>query len=428
MDYKKIGFTDIDGVFRGKYIHSSKFEKSTEIGFCDVVFGWDVGDHVYGKDSVTGWKTGFPDGKLSIDISTKRIIPWDKETPLYLGDFNGDQNLSQVCPRSLLHKIVAEYHKKGIYPKVGFEYEWFNFKKNEDTITRPHENTLTSGMFGYSLLRLSENENYAKQLLTDLPAMNIPIEGFHTETGPGVYECALQHRDALDAADQAILFKYFVKEIALQHNILATFMAKWNADLPGCGNHINVSLADENGNNLLTYDADHKISGLSSHFLAGVLVGMGPLMPLYAPQVNSYKRYVEGSWAATSVCYGFQNRTAAIRLISGKQSRVEYRVPGADANPYLALYGILASGLYGIKEGLNPKHSPIVGNAYEQSTGDKLPQSLEEAIRMMETSDIPARILNHNFIDHYLMTRRWEVEQFRKAVTDWELNRYFEIT
>ncbi|MCB0749610.1 MAG: glutamine synthetase, partial [Ignavibacteriae bacterium] len=282
MQYKKIGFTDVDGVLRGKYVHDSKLEKTNHIEHCDVVFGWDLNDRCYDKDSVTGWNKGFGDALLTIDKTTERTIPWENNTTLFLGDYHQDETFKHVCPRSLLKSIIAEYDKLGLVPKVGFEYEWFNFNKTDDTLQNPKDHTITKGMFGYSLSKLTERKEFSHQLLKELQAFKINVEGFHTETGPGVYEAALRYTDALEAADQATLFKLGVKEIAYQNNIIASFMAKWNADLPGCGGHIHVSLVDKDNLPVANYTQDKKIEGISEHFLSGIMEGCIPLFPLYA--------------------------------------------------------------------------------------------------------------------------------------------------
>ena len=429
MQYKKIGFTDVDGVLRGKYINASKLNHSNQIEHCDVVFGWDINDRCYDKDSVTGWDKGFGDALLTIDRTTERSIPWEDGTTFFLGDYHEDDTFKHVCPRSLLKSILLEYEKLELQPKVGFEYEWFNFDKTKDTINAPKDHTITKGMFGYSLSKLTERKEFSQQLLTQLKAFKIDVEGFHTETGPGVYEAALHYTDALEAADQATLFKLGVKEIALQNDIIASFMAKWNADLPGSGGHIHISLVDKNGKEMLTYQKDEKIDGIPEYFLAGVLEGCIPLFPLYAPIINSYKRYISGSWAATSLCWGYQNRTAAVRLVPNRvaKSHLEMRVPGADANPYLALYALLASGLYGIKEKLKLKHKEQIGSAYASNENEPLPKSLEEAVRIMKDHSLTKKMLSPAFVDHYIMTREAEVQRYQEALTDWEIKRYLEI-
>ncbi|UOB17024.1 glutamine synthetase family protein [Abyssalbus ytuae] len=428
MQFKKIAFTDVDGVLRGKYINKSKFDKG-DLGFCNVVFGWDSSDQCYDTNSVTGWNTAFPDGVLTIDTTTRREVPWEKNTPFYLADFSKDETLKNVCPRSLLKSVINEYHKLGLYPKAGFEYEWFNFHKNSQTINEPDKNTITRGMFGYSLLRLSENKEFITQLIKGLSDFKIEVEGLHTETGPGVYEIAMQYTEALEAADQASLFKYTVKEIGLQHDILASFMSKWNVNLPGCGCHIHISLHDKAGKNLMTYQPGNKTEDVSTYFLEGILKYAADLLPVYAPTINSYKRLVEGSWAATTVSYGYQNRTTAVRLIANKPDHhhVEFRIPGADVNPYLALYSLLSTGLESIKNKTPLTHEEQQGNAYSDTRNTLLAKSLEEAVDIMEKNKALKKVLNPKFLDHFILTRKWEIKQYQKAVTDWEIKRYLEI-
>jgi glutamine synthetase len=429
MEFNKIVFTDIDGVLRGKYVHADKLKSTSDLEICDVVFGWDINDQCYPKDSVTGWGKGFPDGLLSVDTSTKRTVPWESNTELLVGDFEHDENLKNACPRTQLKIVLAAYHRLGIYPKIGFEYEWYNFKNTPETFNQPKAHTLTRGMFGYSLQRLDEQQAYVQQLLKDLSAFDIPIDNFHTETGPGVYEASIQYGDALAAADQAALFKYAVKSIAKQNDIVASFMAKWTEDLPGCGGHMHISLQDENKKELIQYAQNQPISGISEYFLAGILEGTKPLFALYAPTINSYKRYMSGSWAATDLNWGFQNRTTAVRLIEDRvaKSHLEVRAPGADANPYLALTAALASGLYGIQHEMKLALTEQKGNAYAQKDGITLPKSLEEAVIEMKGSPLTKKMLNAAFIDHFLMTRDFEITQHQKAVTNWEINRYLDM-
>jgi glutamine synthetase len=283
-------------------------------------------------------------------------------------------------------------------------------------------------MFGYSFMRASEHSDLAHAIIDAASAMGIELEGFHTETGPGVYETAIRHDDALRAGDKAAMFKTLVKVVARKHGLLATFMAKWNANLPGCSGHIHQSLSERTGKKNLFYDpkSDSHISELMQHYMAGQLSLMRELTVMFCPTVNSYKRTVPGTWAPTNVTWGVDNRTTALRAISSgaKSTRVEHRLPAADANPYLSLAASLASGLHGIENSLELP-SPT-GNAYE-SEAPALPRSLEESTELFRSSSIARQILSDEFVDHYSATRDWETRQFRRAVTDWELERYFEI-
>ncbi|MGH9433179.1 MAG: glutamine synthetase family protein, partial [Terriglobia bacterium] len=290
--------------------------------------------------------------------------------------------------------------------------------------------SLSPGMFGYSVLRTGELSDLAHSIMDAMQAMNIPIEGFHTETGPGVYEAALKHDDALKAADSAALFKSGIKQIASRHGLMATFMAKWNAKLPGASGHLHESLWDAGHEKNLFHDESSpaNISDLMQHYIAGQILLMPELTVFSCPTVNSYKRLVPGVWAPTNATWGIDNRTTALRAVCGPSPqavRVEYRLPGADINPYLAIAASLASGLYGIEQGLTPP-DPVEGTAYE-ANAKSLPRSLDLATALLKHSDVAGQLLGTEFVDHYVRTREWEVRQHQAAVTDWELERYFEI-
>jgi len=427
----KIAFTDIDGILRGKYIHESKFKKQAEsgIGFCDVVFGWDSSDVVYENEvEKTGWHTGFPDAQLKIDLTTKRSIPWENDQLFYLGDFSNDQQFKHICPRTLLANSAMYAKQLGFTPKFAQEFEWFNFKGLADQHTSLPPETITKGMFGYSLIRLSQNNDFVHDLFDLMADFGVDIEGFHTETGPGVLEACLVYDEVLNAGDKAVLFKQAVKEIAHRYNITASFMAKWNENLPGCSGHIHQSLWSETGNNLF-HDEGGNLSVILKQYMAGQLYCMPYLMPMFAPTINSYKRLVEGSWAPTQVSWGYENRTCALRVIRGteEQSRLETRVAGADCNPYLAMAASLASGLYGIKNKMELNDLPVQGNAYSDSKLQKLPADLKAATNTMKQSKLAEELFGKDFVQHFCTTRENEWNLFSKSVSDWELKRYFEI-
>lgn len=432
----KFAIADIDGILRGKNIAKSKFLKGVEegIGFCNVLFGWDMNDAVYDNSEVTGWHTGYPDSRASIDLATHRTIPWDENIPFFLADFSRSDDLSEVCPRTLLKNIRRQCLALGYAPLFSNEFEWFNFRETPQTLKEKNyqnPDPLTPGMFGYSILRSSQNASFFNDLYDQLHAFKVPVEGQHTETGDGVFEASITYSDVLEAADRGVLFKTGVKEIAYRHEIIASFMAKWNPDLPGCSGHIHQSLWDKDGKKNLFFDSsqsDH-MSDLLKHYIAGQLHCLPHILPMYAPTVNSYKRFVEGSWASTTVSWGRGNRTTALRLIAPDVSsaRLENRVPGADANPYLAMAASLASGLYGIKHALSLDIPETEGNEYENSGNNPLPSTLKEATDAMKSSDLPEKLFGETFTDHFIKTREWEWREFSGQVTNWELKRYFEI-
>ncbi|MCA9526309.1 MAG: glutamine synthetase, partial [Myxococcales bacterium] len=309
---------------------------------------------------------------------------------------------------------------------------WFNFAETPRSLAEKggvNPTPLTPGMFGYSLLRSSLHHEYFHALLDQLGAFGVPIEGLHTETGPGVYEAAILHAPALEAADRAVLFKTGAKEIAYRHGVMASFMAKWNAELPGCSGHVHQSLWREGQPVFHDADAEHGMSPLFRQYVAGQLALLPELAALFAPTVNSYKRLVEGMWAPTTATWAVDNRTVALRVIPGsaKSTRLETRVGGADLNPYLGVAAALGAGLWGIEQGLALTDAPVLGNGYAQTGAVRLPRTLAEAADRLEASEVARTLFGDAFIDHYVATRRWEWRRYCQAVTDWELKRYFEI-
>jgi glutamine synthetase len=438
-DIKKIkfAFADIDGVLRGKVIHPKKFIDGLEggYGFCDVVWGWDSSDACYDNVKLTGWHTGYPDQMCRIDLSTFRTIPWDENIPFFLGDFSkADGNDLPACGRSLLKRISKQCEDLGYHAEFAQEFEWFNFRETPQSLqdkSFTNLESLTPGMFGYSILRTSLNDEFYNDLFDLLLQFNVPLEGLHTETGPGVYEAAILHDHVMEAADKAVLFKTAVKEIANKHGIMATFMAKWNENLPGCSGHIHQSLWTKDQAKNLFYSADdeYNMSELHKHYLAGQLHCLPHILPMFAPTINSYKRLVEGAWAPTTVTWGIDNRTTALRVIhtSENYTRLETRIPGSDTNPYLAMAAALASGLYGVKNKLPLKIPATVGNGYHDKRNGSLSSNLHDATMIMKESAIAKDLFGEAFVDHFTNTRLWECRQFGKSVTDWELKRYLEV-
>jgi glutamine synthetase len=436
----KVACSDIDGVLRGKYLHKDKFEGAADqgpgggFGFCDVVFGWDSSDNVYDNAQVTGWQHGFPDALARIDLNTYRTIPWDGGVPFFLGNFvTNDGKPHPLCPRQTLKRVLARAEKMGFGAMVGAEYEFFNFRETPATWAakngQPPE-TLTPGMFGYSLLRMNANRDYFNALMDEMALFNVPIEGLHTETGPGVYEAAILFSEALEQADRAVLFKTGAKEIGARFGIMPSFMAKWSADYPGCSGHLHQSLTD--GSKNVFYDAKGRNSGMSKVFesyLAGQLNGLMQMAPMFWPTVNSYKRLVDGFWAPVKPTWAVDNRTAAFRVIAGgaKSTRLETRCPGADMNPYLAMAAVLAAGLDGIEKGLKLTAPPITGTNQGSEHIPRAPRTLIETTRIFRDSEISRDWFGDDFVEHFAATRDWEWRQWLDAVTDWELKRYFEI-
>ena len=433
----KVAIIDIDGIVRGKFMSKNKFISAldSKFGFCQVVFGWDMNDKCYEDVKVTGWHTGYGDLEAIIDPATFRTIPWEDDIPFFIADFDTiTKAKSYVCPRTLLKKVVAEAEYMGFKPQFSQEFEWFNYRESSTSLYEKNFqnlNPITSGMFGYSLLKMGENDAYFSDLFDLMKDFNIPLEGLHTETGPGVTEAAIEYCDILEAADRAVLFKLSAKQIGFKHGIIPSFMAKQISSLPGCSGHIHQSLWDMEKKNNLFYDSNkgNQISDIMNSFIAGQLICLPEIMPLFAPTINSYKRLVEGAWAPTNLTWGIDNRTTALRVLtSGKKStRIEHRVVGSDTNPYLAMTAALSSGLYGIKKGLKLETPATKGNGYEDYSNGSLPKNLWESSQKMKQSKIAKELFGDDFVDHFTKTREWEWKEFSKEVTDWETKRYFEI-
>ena len=431
----KVAIVDIDGVLRGKFMSKDKFISalSSGFGFCNVVFGWDMVDDDYDNVKVTGWHTGYGDIDATLAIETFRTIPWENDTPFMLADFsNESKEIAAVCPRTLLKQVIKEANKMNFKPFFSQEFEWFNYRETTADIHGKQFkdlNSLTSGMFGYSILKMSENSAYFHDLFELMEQFNIPLEGLHTETGPGVTEAAIVYTNILESADRAALFKTAVKEIGFKHGIIPSFMAKQTSQLPGCSGHIHQSLWKDGRN--LFYDArsKNKMSDLMQSYVAGQLLCLPEILPMFAPTINSYKRLVEGAWAPTTVTWGIDNRTTALRILtpSDKATRIEHRVVGSDVNSYLAMAACLASGLYGVKNKLKLEVEATKGNGYKNLTNGVLPSSLIEASNKMKASKIAKELFGKDFVEHFTSTREWEWRKFATEVTDWETKRYFEI-
>ena len=437
LEYVKVGVFDMDGVLRGKYMGVEKFLSSLNngFGFCDVILGWDSNDQLYDNTTFTGWHTGYPDADVRILPETCRDLPheFDGRGLFFLGAFEGAAE--SVCPRGLLARVLGRAKDMDLAATAALEYEFFVFDETPESAAAKGYRGLqpiTPGNFGYSVLRSSTWADFYGELLKLCTDMDFPLEGLHTETGPGVLEASLDKDLAMAAADKAALFKTFAKVEAQRHGLMATFMAKWSEDYPGQSGHIHLSLNKIKGGASLFHDAkaENGISTAMRHFIGGQQALMPELLAMIAPTVNAYTRLIPGFWAPTEATWGMDNRTCALRGISGgpKSQRVEFRVAAADANPYIALAAAIGSGLWGLEHQIEPT-APITGNAYDQTHPKRLalPRSLGAAAERLQGSKAARELFGDAFVDHFSASREWEERQSRRAVTDWQLQRYFEI-
>ena len=433
-DHVKVGIFDIDGVLRGKYMSQEKFLSALDkgFGFCDVVLGWDSNDQLYDNTAFTGWHTAYPDAQVRIVSESCRILPFEHDRPFFLGEFVG--NAEQICPRGLLRRVLERAEAMGLNARAAVEYEFFLFDETPVSVREKNFqnlSTISPGSFGYSVLRSSVFAEFYQELLSTCQQMDIAVESLHTETGPGVLEAAITVDGALAAADKAALFKTFTKVLAQRRGWMATFMAKWSSDWPGQSGHIHLSLTDRSGHPVFHDLAAHEqISTTMRHFIGGQQALMPELLAMVACTVNSYTRLVPGFWAPTSANWCFENRTTALRAIGGSPTaqRVEYRIAAADINPYIAIAAALGSGLWGIEHQIEADE-PVIGNAYShQATPERaLPATLMEAAARLRASEAAIELFGSEFVEHYCATREWEEREYRRAISDWELRRYFEI-
>ncbi|WP_299943790.1 glutamine synthetase [uncultured Microbulbifer sp.] len=435
LSHVKVGLFDIDGVLRGKYMSRDKFFSALAKGFsfCDVVLGWDLKDQLYDNVRYTGWHTGYPDAPVRILPHSCRDIPFEDTMLLFLAEFDG--RAQAVCPRALLRRVVERCKAMGFAPFAALEYEFFLFDETPESVRSKGFRNLkpfTPDWFGYSLLRNSVHSGLYREILDLGERMDFPLEGLHTETGPGVLEAAIAVDSAEAAADKAALFKTFIKVLAQRMGLMATFMSRWSSHYPGQSGHIHLSLRDNDSGESAFVDS-HQAQGMSEtmcQFLAGQQRLMPEFLALLAPTINSYRRLVPGFWAPTGANWGVENRTAALRAIPGnsQSQRIEYRLGAADANPYLALAAALGSGLYGIMQQWQPS-DPITGNAYALApqAQQALPNTLWDSAQKLKSSQAARELFGCDFIEHFAASREWEEREYRRHVSDWELDRYFEI-
>jgi glutamine synthetase len=434
ISYIKIGLFDLHGILRGKIISKDKFFSILDNngGFYDGILGSDIDDALIPNMDFTGEHTGYPDAKIKIIPESAKVIPWEPNSIFFLCQFEDDAK--KLCPRSLFQKILDKADNMGFAIKSGMEFEFSVFKETSEQLRAKNFKNLTplsEGNFGYSIRKNSANDQLCCDILESFKSMNIPLECLHTEIGQGMLEAALKVDSNINCADNAALFKAFIKILLDRRALSSNFMAKYNADVQGHGAHIHLSLLDKISNKNTFFDAScsNNMSKTMQHFIAGQQALMGEFLVLCAPNVNSYARYIPNCWAPTDAIWGFDNRAVSLRVIRGseKSQRIEYRIPGADANPYLAYAAALASGLYGIENKLELRPAFDLNNP-KFSKDTQLPKDLNSATKLFENSNAAKDLFGEDFVKDYSETKKWEVLQYQKAITDWELQRYFENT
>jgi glutamine synthetase len=432
--------TDTHGIMRGKRVPRHQLQRLLANGMpmCDVfwVMHIDESDLVARPANHAGYfpteKNGYPDILARPDAIGRRV-PWHPNTVLALVDFFGHDNKQlPIDPRGVLKRVVERTRGLGYEPYLALELEFYVLRETSTSLlTRlPSElHPLSGRPSTYGIVKAAELEPMAGLIRRQALEFGLPIEACNPETGPGQFEITLQYRPALQATDDAALFKTAVKELAAQQGLIATFMAKPRSDWAGNSCHIHLSLRDSAGNPAFFDDThDHGFSKDMLHFIGGSLSTMAEMSALFGPTINSYHRYTPYSWAATSPTWGIDNRSVGIRAIeeSAEGTRIEHRRGGGDANPYLAAAAVLSGGMHGIAKQVD---APLmfIGDVYaSQDRVEQLPSSLAEALQLLSRGAVVRDWLGDDFVDHFVAMKHDECRAHAQAVTDWEIRRYLE--
>ncbi|MCP1854283.1 MULTISPECIES: glutamine synthetase family protein [unclassified Bradyrhizobium] len=427
-----IGVSDFDGILRGKHVLGEDLSDGDKVvKFSEAVLAWDCADRVIPAGFTQKPLSAFGDADLRVLSGTGRLVSYLGDQDLYLAEFTGAHE--DICPRGILRKVLKRAADHGYGCTAGFEFEFMLFNENADTIEdKPFGQwaPFTRGPFGYSIARSVAHQELFGEILALCEKARIPLSGLHFETGPGVIEASLHHCDALEAADRAIIFKAMIKAWAQTKGMMATFMAKVCEEWPGQSGHIHISMSSDGQNAFYDNNAFRNVSKIMRQFIGGQLNYMNEFCVLAVPNFNSYKRLVPGYWAPVCPSWGIDNRSCAVRAIPGEPSahRLEYRLAGADMNPYLALSCAVGSGMLGVEtDAVLP--TSIVGDASMEmcSRSGRLPQSLSEATYRFAQSPAANDVFGERFVEAFSCSRRWEWEAVQHRVTDFERRRYFEI-
>ena len=436
VDTVLVVFPDLYGRFMGKRVPVGFFlESVAKAGMhaCNYLLTVDMEMEVVPGYRLTSWEKGYGDFHCVPDLSTLRRLSWLDRSAQVICDLEMEGRSVAVAPRSILKGQLARAAEGGYRVMAASELEYYLFKETYDSAkAKGFEGLEPFGWYleDYHMLQGTKEERFNGALRRHLEASGIPVESSKGEWGPGQHELNIRYSEALEMADRHAIYKQAAKEIALAQEIAVTFMAKWRADLAGSSMHLHLSLWSPDGTRPL-FAGDEALGPLRASdamrwFLGGWIANARAITPFFAPYPTSYKRYLFQSWAPTTLAWSVDNRTAGFRLLGeGPSLRVECRIPGADANPYLAFAASIAAGLDGVARRIEPP-PPFVGDAYAAATLPKVPASLREAVEEMEASDMLREAFGAEVIEHYAHFFRVEQERLDRVVTSWERERYFE--
>lgn len=431
-----VGFTDHYGRLVGKrfdaeFFLESVFKDGTH--GCDYLLTTDMEMEPIAGYSFANWELGYGDFHIVPDLKTLRMADWLDKTALVICDLKNDttHDLIAVAPRSILRKQLKRLEQHGFECFAASELEYYVFENSYQQAHEQHFHNLKPvGWYleDYHILQGSRTEYFTAAARRHLKNSGVPVENSKGEWGKGQHELNVRYAEVLEMADRHVIYKQCLKELADKLGISVTFMAKYHENQAGSSCHIHISIF-KNGKNAFVGEQDFgkfKGSDIFRWFLGGWIANVADIMPFYAPTVNAYKRYVDGSWAPTRLAWSYDNRTAGFRVVGkGESLRIECRIPGADCNPYLAFAASLACGLDGIENQTEPPKI-FEGDVYAAKDLPQIPLSLAEATERFENSAFAQRVFGKSVIEHYSHHFKMEQNAFDKAVTDWERKRYFE--
>ncbi|GAA2677656.1 MULTISPECIES: gamma-glutamylethanolamide synthetase GlnA4 [Streptomyces] len=429
IDTVVLAFPDMQGRLQGKRFAARFFldevlEHGTE--GCNYLLAVDADMNTVDGYAMSSWDRGYGDFAMRADPATLRRLPWNEGTAMAVADLAWEDGSPVLAaPRQILRRQLERLAGHGYTAQVGTELEFIVFRDTYEHAWDANYRGLTPANqynVDYSVLGTGRVEPLLRRIRNEMAGAGLTVESAKGECNPGQHEIAFRYDEALVTCDQHAVYKTGAKEIAAQEGMSLTFMAKYN-ELEGNSCHIHLSLADADGRNAMAEGGG--MSDVMRHFLAGQLVALREFSLLYAPHINSYKRFQPGSFAPTAVAWGHDNRTCALRVVGhGRSLRFENRLPGGDVNPYLAVAGLVAAGLHGIEQRLELPE-PCPGNAYTADFAH-VPTTLREAAELWENSTLAKAAFGDEVVAHYRNMARVELDAFDAAVTDWELRRSFE--
>ncbi len=433
VDTVVLAFTDMQGRLQGKRLSAEFFLDEVAEHYsegCNYLLAVDVDMNTVDGYAMSSWDRGYGDFVLLPDMTTLRRVPWHPRTALVIADLTWLDGAPVVAsPRQILKAQTARLAERGWAAMVGTELEFVVYRDTyEQAAAKNYRDLVPANQYNvdYSILGTSRIEPLLRRIRNDMAGAGLYVESAKGECNLGQHEIAFRYAEAVITCDNHSIYKTGAKEIAAQDGSSITFMAKPNArEGNSCHIHLSLRGRGEDGAPVLAGDGPYGLSKLGEHFLAGQLHAMRELTLCYAPNVNSYKRYVPGSFAPTAVRWGPDNRTCALRLVGhGPSLRAENRVPGGDVNPYLAVAAMIAAGVHGIDHEL-PLEPAVEGNAY-LDTSARVPHTLRDALELWQKSDLARQAFGAEVVEHYANYARVELAAYDAAVTDWELRRCFE--